>query len=133
LQDALGQNGKVDFPMAHIENLNLLDKAKRHHRRARVKDPALPAYKEGYGRVVSNGSLAVELPLVNGDMIIYAVTPATEWRFVKKALAMRPGGKAPAATPGDVIKHALDTALDVIADIEKRAARATEPKPDIVN
>jgi hypothetical protein len=119
--------------MSHIANLNLIDKAKRHHRRMRHKDPTLPAYMDGYGRVVSNGSLAVELPLVNGDVIIYAVTPATEWCFFRKALSIRPGNEAPAATPSDIVKHALDVALDAISDIEKRAARAAEPKPNNVN
>jgi hypothetical protein len=40
---------------------------------------------------------------------------------------------SPAATPAGVVKHALDTALDAIADIERRASRPPEPKPDSAN
>jgi hypothetical protein len=37
------------------------------------------------------------------------------------------------ATPAEVVKHALDMALDAISDIERRATRATELPPDSVN
>jgi hypothetical protein len=122
--------------MKSVSNFDLVSKAKQHHRRARRKDPALPAYEEGSGWVEANGSLKVGLLLVNGDLIYYSITPVTEWRVTYKATEAKlhyVNDKVVEATPADVVKHALDTALDVIADIEKRAARAAESRPDNVN
>ena len=114
--------------MAHIQNLNLLDKAKRHHKRARAKDPTLSAYAGG-GRVVANGLLKVELPLVDGTMITFSARPAVEWRFIQE-----PGLKnAPAKlSPSDRAKQALNVLLNVLVDAEHHIHSA-EPKPDIVN
>ena len=36
-------------------------------------------------------------------------------------------------TPAGIVKHALDMALDAISDVDRRATRATEPKPDGAN
>jgi hypothetical protein len=75
--------------MSQVQHFNLIGNAKRHHRRARRKDPTLPAYVNGAGKVVANGSLTIELPLEDGSTISYSARPATQWRFVKKATSPR--------------------------------------------
>jgi hypothetical protein len=70
--------------MTQVQHFNLIGNAKRHHRRARLKDPTLPAYVNGAGKVVANGSSTIELPLEDGSTISYSAMPATQWRFVKK-------------------------------------------------
>jgi hypothetical protein len=55
--------------MKSISNLNLLDKARRHYRGERVKDPTLPALVPGGGEVKANGRLLIELTRVDGLVV----------------------------------------------------------------
>ena len=117
--------------MAHIQH-QLPDKARRHYRNERAKDPTLPALVNGGGQVRANGKLCIELPLTDGSTVVYSARPVIEWRF-----ALEPGGlkhrvngdgaAAPTeASPSDRARQALDVLLNVLADAERHA----EPKPN---
>jgi hypothetical protein len=121
--------------MSPVPNFDLLDKARRHYGREAAKCRAAPALVAGAGEVKANGKLCIELKRVDGSSIVYSASPVTEWRFTLEPGGVKPhaNGKDAATTPAEVVKHALDMALDAISDIERRAVRATEPKPDSVN
>jgi hypothetical protein len=75
--------------MNSLPSCNLLDKARRHHRRAMLKDPSLPALVAGGGKVVSNGHLSAALPLVDGTVAVYGATPSIEWQSARRPPTVR--------------------------------------------
>jgi hypothetical protein len=96
----------------------LVDKCKRRHRR----NPALPTFIPGGGKVVSvGGALCVALPLIDGTVAHYPVSSTTTWRFSKPVLTSP--AAPPTPSPGERIKRALDEALELIADAEERGFR----------
>ena len=121
--------------MNPVPNFDLLDKARRHYRQEAAKHPTAPALVAGTGEVKANGKLCIELMHVDGSTIVYSARPVTEWRFTLEPGGVKPhvNSKDAPATPAEVVKHALDMALDAISDIERRATRAAEPKPDSAN
>jgi hypothetical protein len=117
--------------MKSISNLNLLDKARRHYRGERVKDPTLPALVPGGGEVKANGRLLIELPRVDGLVVTYSAHPVTEWRFSPEPGLKHCGnGKAAEASPSNRAHRALDVLLNVMADAERHIAK---PQPDSLN
>jgi hypothetical protein len=121
--------------MSPVPNFDLLDKARRHYLRESAKHPTAPALVAGAGDVKANGKLCIELMRVDGSTIVYSARPVTEWRFTLEQGGVKPhvNSKDAPATPAEVVKRALDLALDAISDIERRATRATELPPDSVN
>ena len=120
--------------MTHISNhnangnANILGSVRRHHKHERAKDPSLPAPVPGGGQVIANGHLKVELQGVNGDTIVYRVWPETVLRFALESISstcMKPAAVPPAATPGEIVKTAIDTAFGALSDLERFAARVT--------
>ena len=108
--------------MNPVPNFDLLDKARRHYRRETAKYPAFSALVAGAGEVKANGKLCVELMCVHGSTIVYSAHPVTGWRFTVEPGGEKPhvNGKDAPATPAEVVKRALDMALDAISDIERR-------------
>ena len=106
-----------------VHHLNLLDKGRRHHRRAMLKDSSLAALVNGAGWVIANGSLKVALPLVDGTVAVYVADPRTEWRFSYDAQASKREMRVDdvVLTPADRVKAHIDCALNVLADIERKA------------
>ena len=117
--------------MKSIPNLNLLDKARRHYRSERAKDPTLPALIPGGGEVKANGKLRIELPRVDGLVVTYVAHPITEWRFSPEpGLKYCGNGKAAEASSSDRAKQALDVLLGVLSDAERHVAK---PLSDTTN
>jgi hypothetical protein len=109
--------------MAHIENLNLLDKARRRYRSERAKDSNLPALVSGGGEVKANGKLRIELPLLDGSIVIFIAAPRVEWTL--DFGYFETPGKSKEITQSDRAHYALDVLLNVMADAERHV-----PKPD---
>jgi hypothetical protein len=124
--------------MTHIPNCNVIDKARRVYRRARAKNPTLPPLVNGAGKVLANGKLRVVLPTVDGASVVYAAVAVPVWRFHREAPLTRlrarlnGAGDGATATPSERINRAVDEALAVLADIERRAAVHLEPESQIV-
>jgi hypothetical protein len=117
--------------MAHISNVNLLDKARRHYRGERAKDSTLPALVPGGGEVKANGKLRIKLPRIDGLAVTYVAHPVTEWRFSPEpGLEYCSNGKAAEPSPADRAKQALSTLLDLLADAERHVHSA---EPDSAN
>lgn len=110
-------------------HLNLVDGAKRHHKRAMLKDLSLPAPVNGGGTVLANGSLKVALPLVDGTTVVYGAAPVTEWYFHREAQAPRRSGHTTVKplTPAALIQRGVDMALSGLVEVERRARAAEQP------
>jgi hypothetical protein len=123
--------------MPHLSSCYLVDKARRAYRRVRAKNPALPPLVNGAGKVLANGKLRVVLPTVDGASVVYAAVAVPVWRFHREAPLTRlrarlnGAGDGATATPSERIKRAVDEALVVLADIERRAAVHLEPESQI--
>jgi hypothetical protein len=120
--------------MSHVSHLNLLDKGRRHDRSKRLKNPAMSALVPGAGRVIANGALRVELPRVDGSTTVYIAVPRTEWCFEGEASSAHAKPRlnvgAPTPSPSESVKTALDQALRVIIDLERRM-HAVQPESEI--
>jgi hypothetical protein len=110
-------------------HLNLVHMAKRHHKRAMLKEPSLPAPVNGGGKVLANGSLKVAVPLVDGTTAIYGAVPVTEWYFHREAQAPRRNGHATVKplTPAALIQRGVEMALSGLVEVERRARAAEQP------
>ena len=101
-----------------------------------IKNPAMSALVPGAGRVIANGALRVELPQVDGSTTVYIAIPRTEWCFEREAPSAHAKPRlnvvAPAPSPSECVKTALDTALRVIVDLERRM-HAAQPDPKSLN
>lgn len=121
--------------MNSLPSCNLLDKARRHHRRAMLKDPSLPALVAGGGKVVSNGHLSAALPLVDGTVAVYGATPSIEWQFTREAPANRKACLSvvewDAISDANRVKGHVDAALNILAAIDRRAAQV-EARPTAI-
>jgi hypothetical protein len=79
----------------------------------------------------------VVLPTVDGASVVYAAVAFPVWRFHREALLTRlrarlnGAGDGATSTPSERIKRAVDEALVVLADIERRAAVHLEPESQI--
>jgi hypothetical protein len=79
----------------------------------------------GGGRVIGNGS-KVELTAENGQTIVYRVTPRIEC-VVTLERSFGCSKPRPAATAGAQIKHHIDAALHILADVDSLATRVAKP------
>jgi hypothetical protein len=115
--------------MKDYRTLNILDKARRHHRWAMRKDPTLAPLVDGGGKVLANGSLKVALPLVDGTTVVYGAAPVTEWYFHREAKAPRRNGHTTVKplTPAALIQRGVDMALSGLVEVERRARAAEQP------
>ena len=111
--------------MAHVspfnQSFNPADGVRRHHRKHKGR-PLVP----GAGKVVANGKLRVELTTIDGEIVAYIAKPVMTWRYELDTTAVRPKvvnrASAP-VTPGDLVRRALDAALDEIVTLERRASQ----------
>jgi hypothetical protein len=110
---------------------NFVDKANRHYRRLRAKNPGLLPLVPGSGRVVGNGS-KVELTTENGARLVYRVTGRIEYVATLERSFARPKLR-PAPTPSDLVKRALDMGLAALADLERQANAAEAKATNVIN
>ena len=115
--------------MKKVAFLNYVDKANRHYRRLRAKNPGLLPLAPGGGRVIGNGK--VELTVENGARLVYHIAARIEYVAVLEKSFAPPKAVAvpPAASPADQAKHHVDALLDLACGLESRIARAAEAKP----
>ena len=116
--------------MTHIPNTNFLDKARRHYRGERAKDPTLPALVPGGGQIRANGKLCVELERVDGSTVAYSFRPITEWRLTQEPCGLKPhgNGESVETSPSQRVHQALDIVLSALADAERHVSK---PQPGI--
>jgi hypothetical protein len=100
--------------MKQVQHFDLLAKANRHYRRARAKNPSLPALVKGGGRVIANGKLLVELARTDGSIVTLSAIPTTAWNFVEVEGAKHPAAPAE-ASPTDRVKAAFDVVAAFVA------------------
>jgi hypothetical protein len=111
--------------MKVLHSPNLLDKARRHDKRERVRNPSWAPLIPGAGKIESNGSLKAELPAADGTVRVYCVTSRTEYLFdLVRSLPSHKAISPAVASPADTAKQALEVALNIIADLERRAHAA---------
>jgi hypothetical protein len=128
--------------MHQVNYLNLVDKAKRHDRQQQRKDSSLAALVAGSGEVLENGRF-VALPRVDGSTVVYGVTIDSakicfhrDDRHEKRVYANRNGKghghqAATVVGPRETVRAAMDTILNVLGSVEKRANFIFESDPKI--
>jgi hypothetical protein len=122
------------------KHTNIVQAIKHSQRRAKAKNPKLPALAPGAAaRVIpSNGRITVELATADGGSIAWTATPVTTWCYEPATPPRRPIWlKRPTlgpVTPSDTIKRALDMGLTALAELERRAnAAEAKPPSNVVN
>ena len=112
--------------MTPVSNFHLADKARRSHRR----NKSLPALIAGAAKVVSNGSLRVELTTVTREVFVYALAPRTEW--VAKLVERRPApiGRPPRpiVSPEAQLRSAVELTLNALARVDRAAQSKASPE-----
>jgi hypothetical protein len=114
--------------MKPVLTFPLDDKARRRHRRSK----SLPKLIPGSGKISANGALKVELTAVTGEVFVYAFEPRQEW--MAELVERRPAPSAkprPVVSSSDRFKTAIDTAMDILADLDARRVALTQAKPNI--
>jgi hypothetical protein len=117
--------------MKLLRGSNVVDKGRRHHRRARAKDPALPDLVPGTGTVRPMGDkMFVAYTTLTGHPVVYSATPEQCWRFRPATpaeiarLRLNGNGAALVPTPRERYRKAIDEAFGALIDLEQRAAAA---------